>query len=273
MQFRYFIISLLTILTVGTLSAQSLRLPASHNNLHNDLIANQRPMSSVTKDMAAKRIADERAQMYDDDVFDDFWNSDRVNPYGKDFEIPDVKDIDVSEYVAPTRGTVTSNYGWRARFGRMHRGIDIGLKVGDTIRAAFDGKIRVTRYEGRGYGYFVVIRHDNGLETLYGHLSRFLVKPDQYVRAGDPIALGGNTGRSTGPHLHFETRYCGLAINPAAIFDFDNYVAHKDIFTFNKATYEKGQNYAPVRKYKKGKSSKALAKKSSKKKSKKRSRR
>ena len=263
MNFKYLILTLITTLTVGTLSAQSLRLPASHNNLHNDLIANQR-IGSSAKDMANKRMNDERSKMYEDDVFSDNWNSDRVNPYGSDYNIPATKDIDVSGYVAPVRGELTSPYGWRARFGRMHRGVDLNLRVGDTVRAAFDGKIRLTRYEPGGYGNYVVVRHDNGLETVYGHLSKFIVKPNQYVKAGDPIALGGNTGRSTGPHLHFETRYCGLAINPAAIIDFDNFVAHKDVFTFEKASYDKGQNYAPARKHK-ASSKKALAKKSAKK--------
>ena len=89
------------------------------------------------------------------------------------------------------------------------------------------------RYERRGYGYYVIIRHSNGLETIYGHLSKFLVKPDQIVKVGEPIALGGNTGRSTGPHLHFETRYLGMDINPNKIFDFVNQVPHTDQYTFN----------------------------------------
>ena len=165
--------------------------------------------------------------------------------------IPQTANIDVTGYVHPIKGRVTSNYGYRPRFRRMHKGIDLGLSVGDTIVAAFDGKIRIAKFERRGYGYYLVIRHDNGLETVYGHLSRFLVKPDQYVRAGEPIALGGNTGRSTGPHLHFETRFMGLAINPAAIIDFENYVPHKDVFAFNKATYDKSQKYGPTKSSKK----------------------
>ncbi|MCM1293652.1 MAG: M23 family metallopeptidase [Bacteroides sp.] len=159
--------------------------------------------------------------------------------------IPTTKKIDVTGYVAPVRGRLTSPYGWRASFGRMHKGVDLSLKVGDTVRAAFDGRIRITKYEGGGYGYYVVVRHDNGLETVYGHLSRFLVKPNQYVKAGQPIALGGNTGRSTGPHLHFETRFMGLALNPASIIDFDNYVTHQDVFTFNKSSYDRAQVSGP----------------------------
>ena len=104
----------------------------------------------------------------------------------------------------------------------MHEGLDVKVYIGDTIRAAFDGKIRMVKYDRRGYGKYVVIRHDNGLETIYGHLSKQIVAEEQYVRAGDPIGLGGNTGRSTGSHLHFETRFLGEVINPEFIFDFPN---------------------------------------------------
>jgi LysM repeat protein len=138
----------------------------------------------------------------------------------------------------PTDSRVlTSNFG--ARWGRQHKGLDIKVYIGDTIRAAFNGKIRVVRYEPGGYGNFVVIRHPNGLETIYGHLSRHLVKPDQEVRAGDPIGLGGNTGRSTGSHLHFETRLCGVALNPALMFDFRNQDVTGDFYMFRANRYER----------------------------------
>ena len=102
----------------------------------------------------------------------------------------------------------------------MHNGLDIKVYIGDTIRAAFSGRVRIVRYERSGYGKYVVIRHDNGLETIYGHLSKQLVKEDQFVKAGEVIGLGGNTGRSTGSHLHFETRLLGQVINPEFLFDF-----------------------------------------------------
>ena len=104
----------------------------------------------------------------------------------------------------------------------------------DTIRAAFDGKVRVERYEARGYGYYIVIRHHNGLETIYGHLSKFLVKVNQYVKAGEPIALGGNSGRSSGPHLHFETRFLGHPLNPSELIDFGNNSLLPSTYTYNK---------------------------------------
>ena len=128
--------------------------------------------------------------------------------------------------------------GFRPRRGRAHLGIDIKVKVGDTIRAAFDGKVRISRYERRGYGHYLVIRHPNGLETVYGHLSKKLVNENDIVHAGDPIGLGGNTGRSTGSHLHFETRILGNAINPAFMFDFPNQKVVTDYYVYQKNTRE-----------------------------------
>ncbi len=117
--------------------------------------------------------------------------------------------------------------------------MDIKVYIGDTIRAAFSGKVRIVRYERRGYGKYVVIRHHNGLETIYGHLSAQLVEEDQEVRAGEPIGLGGNTGRSTGSHLHFETRLCGVALNPALMFDFRNQDVVDDYYMFHRDSYQR----------------------------------
>ena len=152
--------------------------------------------------------------------------------------LPDSLRIDLRGFCMPTDSRrITSNFG--ARWGRRHQGLDIKVYTGDTIRAAFSGKVRVVRYEGRGYGKYVVIRHSNGLETLYAHLSKQLVKENEEVRAGEPIGLGGNTGRSTGSHLHFETRLCGVALNPALMFDFQNQDVVGDQYFFRKRTYTK----------------------------------
>lgn len=120
----------------------------------------------------------------------------------------------------PVSGTVTSGFGFRRSFGRMHKGVDIRLSVGDTVRSALDGKVVRVNRDPKGYGLFVVIRHPEGLETRYAHLNEALVRPGMKVMAGDPIALGGNTGNSTGPHLHFETRLYGIAFDPTTMFDF-----------------------------------------------------
>ncbi|MDE6408725.1 MAG: peptidoglycan DD-metalloendopeptidase family protein [Muribaculaceae bacterium] len=122
----------------------------------------------------------------------------------------------------PVIGMVTSRFGYRPSFGRMHRGIDIGLQIGDTVVAAIDGTVERVSFDPRGYGLFVCLRHANGMETRYAHLSRSLVTSGMIVNAGDPIALGGNTGNSTGPHLHFETRVNGTALDPASMFDFSD---------------------------------------------------
>jgi len=151
--------------------------------------------------------------------------------------LPDTFRIDLRHFCMPTVSrALTSNFG--RRHGRRHEGLDIKVYTGDTIRAAFSGKVRRVRYDGGGYGYYVVIRHPNGLETLYGHLSKQLVSEDEDVRAGDVIGLGGNTGRSSGSHLHFETRLCGVPLNPTLMFDFRAQDVVADFYTFNRYTYD-----------------------------------
>jgi murein DD-endopeptidase MepM/ murein hydrolase activator NlpD len=164
------------------------------------------------------------------------WDNVRVHAYGNTVTIPDTFRIDMRGFCMPTTNTkITSKFGPRRR--RMHNGIDVKVYIGDTIRAAFSGKVRMVKYERRGYGQYIVIRHDNGLETIYGHLSKQLVNEDQYVEAGEVIGLGGNTGRSTGSHLHFETRFLGQAINPGLLFDFEK----QDIVT-ESYLFKKGNN-------------------------------
>ena len=164
------------------------------------------------------------------------WSNSYVHNFDK-VNLPDSVIISMKGYVMPTDSTyITDKFGYRPRRGRQHMGLDIRIKTGDTIRAAFDGKVRISRYERRGYGHYLVIRQPNGLETLDGHLSKKLVAENDIVHAGDPIGLGGNTGRSTGPHLHFETRILGNAINPALMFDFPNHRAQTDFYVYEKNT-------------------------------------
>ena len=203
-----------------------------------DLLARQAPIDRKMKavdSMALHRLI--QAESYDSpaaDLYND-WN----NRYAHQASVlPDTFRIDLRGFHMPTTSRVlTSNFG--ARWGRQHKGLDIKVYIGDTIRAAFSGKVRIVRYEGKGYGKYVVIRHYNGLETIYGHMSKQLVTEDQEVRAGDPIGLGGNTGRSTGSHLHFETRLCGIALNPALMFDFKNQDVVADYYVFRKSTYNR----------------------------------
>jgi murein DD-endopeptidase MepM/ murein hydrolase activator NlpD len=154
-----------------------------------------------------------------DDIYNNMWTSDHVNPYKIPIDsMPDSVRIDCSHFCIPVPGAVTSVFGPR-RY-RFHYGTDLRLIVGDSVVSAFSGKVRIIDYEARGYGHYIVIRHDNGLETVYAHLSEVLVKLNQNIKAGELIAYGGNTGHSTGPHLHFEVRYMGNAINPAHMINF-----------------------------------------------------
>lgn len=161
------------------------------------------------------------------------WKNEFVSNYG--VPMPAEYRIDLRHFCMPCDSKlVTSHYGYRRSFRRNHYGTDIKLYVGDTVRAAFGGKVRVVANEGyrKGYGLYVIIRHDNGLETVYGHLSKQLVVPDQVVKAGEVIALGGSTGRSTGSHLHFETRLLGYCIDPELLFDFAAHDALGDFYVY-----------------------------------------
>lgn len=229
-------------------TAQTYRLPGAHKAEHAGLIASQENINNRIKVENTQQFLDNLFKEEEEpemDIYTEGWNSKLVNPFNAK-DVPDSKVIDVSNFHMPHPGYVTSPYGYRRRFRRQHKGVDLKVYIGDTIRAAFDGKVRLTNFERRGYGNYVILRHTNDLETVYGHLSKFLVEPDQYVKAGDPIALGGNTGRSTGPHLHFETRYMGYAINPAAIFDFANQTVHTDQYTFTKTGYQQARNFDPA---------------------------
>ena len=154
-----------------------------------------------------------------DSIYHNIWTDSHVNPYGNMFDsLKDDVHIPMAGFHLPAPGHITSHYGWR-RY-RMHKGTDIKVQIGDSIYAAWSGQVRIVGWNPRGYGYYVVIRHDNGLETVYGHLSRPLVDQYEKVFAGDVIGLGGNTGRSTGSHLHWEVRYLGNALNPETVVDF-----------------------------------------------------
>lgn len=146
-----------------------------------------------------------------------------------------VVDTAHNNFVIPFDGKITSRYGYRR--GRYHNGIDIDLRTGDTVVAAFNGKVRYAKYNDAGFGNLVVIRHYNGLETFYAHLSDLNVVANQEVKAGDPIGLGGNTGHSRGSHLHFETRFYDAPMNPEEIIDFkkkvirsENLFVHSGLF-------------------------------------------
>lgn len=208
-----------------------------------DLLARQAPVDRKMKAVdtlifksltAREEMESPAAQLYED------FNNKYAHRIAN---VPDSFKISLRHFCMPTTSrVVTSNFG--ARWGRQHKGLDIKVYIGDTIRAAFSGKVRIVKYEAVGYGKYIVIRHPNGLETIYGHLSAQLVAENQVVRAGEPIGLGGNTGRSTGSHLHFETRLCGMALNPALMFDFRNQDVTGDYYVYNARTYDEESELA-----------------------------
>lgn len=221
---KTFAISMLLAVTSTTANAQ-------------DLLARQAPvdrkMAAVDTIMLRNITMREELESPSADLYAN-WD----NKYAhRATELPETYKIDLRHFTMPTTSRViTSNFG--SRLGRQHKGLDIKVYIGDTIRAAFSGKVRIVRYERGGYGKYIVIRHNNGLETIYGHLSKQLVEENQEVRSGEVIGLGGNTGRSTGSHLHFETRLCGVALNPALMFDFRAQDVTGDYYAFNKETYD-----------------------------------
>ena len=179
----------------------------------------------------------------------DHWITEQVHSYN-DIALNDLPDTiqltlvdSTCRYCIPHPGQITSRFKYRWK--RAHKGIDIGLHVGDAVYAAFDGIVRAAlpiNMTG-GYGNVLVIRHPNGLETYYGHLSRFIVKSGDLVKAGELIGYGGSTGRSTGPHLHFETRYKGQAFDPERIFDFESGTLRQEVFTLKKHYFNINSHY------------------------------
>ena len=228
MKFRRLkILAILALASIATLPATA-----------QDLLARQAPidrkMKAVDSVALHQLILNEQAETPAADLYED-WNNHYAH---RATALPDTFKINLRGFCMPTDNrVVTSNFG--ARWGRQHKGIDVKVYIGDTIRAAFSGKVRMVKYEAGGYGKYVVIRHGNGLETIYGHMSKHLVAEDEIVEAGQPIGLGGNTGRSTGSHLHFETRLCGVALNPALMFDFKNQDVVGDYYMFYRDTYQK----------------------------------
>ena len=152
------------------------------------------------------------------DVFNNYWDEVNTNPYKASLDsLPYSWSVwlvdNLDQYHCPFQGDIHPRGKFGPRRGRRHQGVDLPLKTGDPIYATFTGRVRMAKYMS-GFGNLIVIRHENGLETFYAHLSKMNVKPGDWVNAGDVIGLGGSTGRSTGPHLHFETRHNGFAFDP-----------------------------------------------------------
>ena len=180
-------------------------------------------------------------------VFDEYWNETQSNPYGiEQKDLPEQWSIwlvdSLDQYHCPFQGTIHPRGKFGVRRGRRHQGVDIPLKTGDPVYATFTGKVRMSKYFG-AFGNLIVIRHDNGIETFYAHLSKRNVEVGDWVNAGDVIGLGGSTGRSTGPHLHFETRYNGFAFDPQWLIDFENGLLRHRLFVLKKKYFNIYSNY------------------------------
>lgn len=190
----------------------------------------------------AWRYVRNRAVAKDSTIFEKYWDTEKLFPY-KDVEYSTLPKSLVIDLVDSTNGyhtpykasPIRSRYG--PRRGRAHQGVDLALKTGEPIYATFSGRVRISQYNRGGYGNLVVIRHDNGLETYYGHLSERMVEPNQWVEAGQVIGLGGSTGRSTGPHLHFETRYYGQSFDPERLIDFKSGTLCRETFLLKRSYF------------------------------------
>lgn len=172
----------------------------------------------------------------DSEAFLQDWSENTITAYHVSMsEIPDslIMDLDtLGVFTCPYQGALSSHYGYRN--GRRHTGADIPLTTGDPVVAAFSGRVRASMFNS-GYGNLVVIRHANGMETYYAHLSQRNVEEGEWVNSGDVIGLGGSTGHSTGPHLHFEARYLGFPFDPERIVDFPSGELRESPFHFKKA--------------------------------------
>lgn len=181
----------------------------------------------------------------DNEIYTRYWDTTTLLPYREVplASLPQSVAIDLVDslkaYHYPYKGPLHPRGTFGPRRRRPHRGVDIPLRAtGDPIYATFNGRVRISQYNKGGYGNLIVIRHDNGLETYYGHLSERMVTPGQWVEAGQVIALGGSTGRSTGPHLHFETRYYGQTFDPERIIDFKTGNLRRETILLKKSYFD-----------------------------------
>lgn len=188
------------------------------------------------------RYVRDREIVQDSTIYSSYWNTDIISPYREVqlSSLPSSVAIELVDtlkhYHYPYKGRISSRYG--PRRNRNHNGVDLPLTVGDSVYAAFDGRVRFSQTTTTGYGNLVIIRHDNGLETYMGHLSKRLVEAGEWVTAGQVIGLGGNTGRSTGPHLHFETRYYGQSFDPERLIDFGSGKLRRETFLLKRGYFD-----------------------------------
>ena len=184
---------------------------------------------------------DSLAPSCDETLYKNIWNSTQIKypantlPGKNDTIVISLLNPGDSPFVMPVKGQILSKFGPRHR--RMHTGTDIRLNSGDTVRCAFDGRVRLAK-SFRGYGNLVLVRHNNGLETIYAHLKAIKVKVNDTVKAGDLIGLGGRTGRATCNHLHFETRLFGEPFDSNKYIDYNTFALQADKIYYKNKQFE-----------------------------------
>lgn len=222
-------------------------IPGEKPPVHDTLDTSDPTVKILLMNDGTWRYERDLAAMADSAVFRKSWVTGDINPFKTKLEdIPYRVTLcladSASRFCVPRQVKVFSPFGWRRR--RNHTGVDLPLPTGTPVYAAFDGKVRCSMYN-RGYGNVVVIRHASGLETTYAHLSARKVEAGEYVSAGDVIGLGGSTGRSTGPHLHFETRYEGYAFDPQWLIDFETGTLRHGWFVLKRKYLSNTSRYYP----------------------------
>ncbi len=199
--------------------------------------------------------SEEEADIFASEFYNDF---DTTAVHSEKFDVLNFNDSILiilsdsmhGQYVHPFNGNPTSHFGFRK--SRYHLGVDINLETGDSVKTCFDGKVRIAQWS-KTYGNVVVVRHSNGIETYYAHLSKLHVKVGQDVTAGDVLGLGGNTGHSHGSHLHFETRFRGQPFDPGMIIDFDRKCLKGDTYYLSKSNFKYLSDTHSVKHYSKKK--------------------
>lgn len=239
--FLSFLIHFLALITTGDLSgSEDIPLPNYQEYQSQNIDSSE--IANIEEDDFQERIDSLFEDSYSDiDTFG--WSNVKVNSAKIDCSyLFDTVRIELTSeakekyYVHPFMGKITSNFGRRESW-LWHYGVDLKLNKGDTVLAAFDGIVRAVTNDRHGYGRVVVIRHCWGLETIYGHLSKLIAVANQKVKAGDVIGLGGNTGRSSGSHLHYEMRYYGEAFDPNLIIDFEKCMLKSDTLKLYKDNF------------------------------------
>lgn len=226
MKFKYLFLIVIHLIAINSVNSQMKLMATTENisasikktNVQNNITISDNIYKNMLNDDSDDLMENHPAE----DLYNNIWSIDKLNPYKiSERTLSDSISIDCSEFIMPVKnGKVSSKYGPR-RY-RYHYGVDISLPTGNDILSSFSGKVRIIGYDPGGYGNYILIRHYNGVETVYAHLKSITCKTNQIVKAGEKIGVSGNTGRSTGPHLHFETRYIGNAFDPLILINFDD---------------------------------------------------